>query len=101
MQKPLEKVQLMKRYAREQTGFDSWKAWKVSCFSKDEIRNSPVITKIKTPVRYYHILNYCWDQIVNLCQLLFCENMVMPFINPLTTYNGNKETIKQTHQNNG
>lgn len=38
--------------------------------------------------------------IPNLCQFLFGENMVMAFINPLSTYYGYEETVEQTHQNN-
>lgn len=37
----------------------------------------------------------------DLCEFLFGENMVMPLVNPLTTYYGDEEPVKQSYQDNG
>lgn len=37
----------------------------------------------------------------HLCQFLFCKNMIVAFVDPLSTYNRYEETIEQANENNG
>lgn len=37
----------------------------------------------------------------HLCQFLLCKNMIVPFTDPRSTYNGNEETIEQANEYNG